>query len=246
MTYESDVDLINLQTQLVEHFNLSEMQQLCFELSIDFEELAGDRKTDKARELVKLCYRNGRILEIVKLCAELRPKEVWNKPARIYARDSLPAEWIEPLQRLYRLVREFNRNRHLAFSNERTRQGDEIAFTMREAAPFLFGQFDVGQWLKSESIGKRLAAIKYLDWLQDVEFVGELLGMLVTEKPFLQLHILMTIDSMLDQLDQKHRRATTLTLTAFKIVSRDPDLEYWRQRVLSGLRTKDDDSSPEV
>jgi hypothetical protein len=168
----------------------------------------------------------------------LRPNEIWNKPAKFYARDKLPDEWLEPLQRLYHLVKEFNRNRHLPFSNERTLQGDEIAFTMREAAPFLFGQFDLGQWLKSESIGKRLAAIKYLDWLQDVEFVGDLLGMLVTEKPFLQLHILLAIDSMLDQLSPKHRRATSVALTAYKIVSRDPDLEYWRQRILSGLKSQ--------
>lgn len=234
MAYESDIDLINLQQQLVEHFDLSEMKQLCFELHIDFEDLAGDKKTDKARELVKLGYRNGRIPEIVQCCAELRPNEVWNKP-KIYARDGLPDEWIEPLQRLYRLVKEFNRNRHLPFSNERTRQGAEIAFTMREAAPFLFGQFDVGQWLKSESIGKRLAAIKYLDWLQDVEFMGRLLGMLATEKPFVQLHILLAIDSMLDQLDSKGRKTVTAALTIYKVEVRDRDREYWRERILSRL-----------
>ena len=245
MAYESDVDLINLQQQLVEHFDLSEMQQLCFDLAIDYEELAGDTKTDKARELVKFGYRTGRIPEIVQRCAELRPQEMWNKPARIYAHDGLPDEWIEPLQRLYRLVKEFNRNRQLPFSNERTRQGDEIAFTMREAAPFLFGQLDVGEWLKSDSIGKRLAAVKYLDWLQDVEFVGSLLRMLVTEKPFLQLHVLLAIDSMIDQLDWKGRKTVTAALTVYKIVSRDADLEYWRERILSRLGSQDSESLKE-
>ena len=235
MAYESDVDLINLQQLLVKHFDLSEMKQLCFDLTIDYEELAGDTKSEKARQLVKFGHRHGRIPEIVRQCAKERPKAEWNQPGKIYARDELPDEWIEPLQRLYRLVREFNRNRSQPFSDERTYQGDEIAFTMREAAPFLFGQFDIERWLKSESIGKRLAAIKYLDWLQDVEFLRSLLGMLVTEKPFLQFHILLAIDSMVDQLYSGRRRATITALTAYKIASRDPDREYWRQRILSRL-----------
>jgi hypothetical protein len=235
MAYESDVDLINIQQQLVEHFSLDEIKGLCFDLKIDDEVIAGATKPEKARELIKFAYRMGRIPEIVQRCAELRPNEVWNKPARIYARDRLPDEWIEPLQRLYRLVRDFNRNRSQPFSDERTRQGDEIAFTMREAAPFLFGQFDIEQWLRSKSSGKRLAAIKYLDWLQDVEFVGALLGMLVTEKPFLQFHILLAIDGMVDQLDSKVRTKATVALTAFKLASTDSDLEHWRRRILSRL-----------
>ena len=68
-----------------------------------------------------------------------------------------------------------------------------------------------------------------------MEFVGSLLGMLVTERPFLQLHILLAIDSMLDQLDSRRRKQATVALTAYKIVERDPDLEYWRQRILSKL-----------
>lgn len=243
MAYDSDVDLINLHKQIAEHFDLSEIQGLCFDLGVEYEDLAASTRTDKARELVKFGYRTGRIPDMVRLCAELRPNEVWDKPAPIYAHDGLPDEWIEPLQRLYRLVKEFNRNRAQPFSAERTRQGDEIAFTMREAAPFLFGQIDAGQWLKSDSAGKRLAAIKYLDWLQDAEFGGTLLGMLLTEKPFVQLHILLALDAMLDQFDWTLRGKVRAALTVFKVASRDPDLEYWRERILSRLRAEDRRSS---
>lgn len=242
MAYESDIDLFNLQQQLVDHFNLDELDELCFFLKIDFEEIPGNTKTAKARELVKYCYRKRRIPEIVQRCTDLRPKEIWNQPTRIYERDNLPEEWGEPLQRLYLLIKAFNRNRHAPFSSERTRQGDEIAFTMREAAPFLFDQFDVGQWLKSDSAGKRLAAIKYLDWLQDVEYFSSLLGMLATEKPFVQLHILLALDSMLDQLDLKHQQIATVALSAYKIVSRDRELEYWREQILSDLKRKETSS----
>ena len=56
-------------------------------------------------------------------------------------------------------------------------------FAMREAAPFLFDKFDVASWLDSSSAGKRLAAVKYLDWLEDIEFMNNLIGKLATERP---------------------------------------------------------------
>jgi hypothetical protein len=234
--YESDIDLIHLQKQLVEHFNLSELKTLCFELGINYDDLAGDTLTDKTRELVKFGHRGGRVPEIVAHCQAARPHVDWSQPARIYRHDELPDEWVEPVQRLHRLVRAFNRNRHQPYSDERTRQGDEIAFTMREAAPFLFDQFDVREWLDSSNAGKRLAAIKYLDWLQDVEFLGNLLGKLATESPFIQLHILLAIDGLVDQMDSRNRRTVSVALTAYSVsAARDSDREYWRKRILAAL-----------
>jgi hypothetical protein len=243
MMYESDVDLIHVQQQLVEHFDLGELKTLCFQLGIDDEAIAGETKPDKSRELVKYTYRNGRIPDLLVECQKLRPKVDWYQPAKIYKRDELPDDWVEPLQRLYRLAREFNRNRHQLFTEARTRQGDEIAFTMREAAPFLFGQFDVKAWLNSSSTGKRLAAVKYLDWLQDIEFLDNLLAKLATESPFMQLHILTTIDSMLDQLDKPGQALVSTALTAYQIRGRDTDREYWRKRILERLGSGESDSS---
>jgi len=237
--FESEVDLIHVQRQLAEHFALEELRTLCFDLSLDYEEFAGDTKTAKTRELVKHCHRYGLISQLLEHCEKQRPNVKWNQPAEPYKATELPEEWVEPLQRLYRLVRAFNRNRHMPFSNERTRLGDDIAFEMREAAPFLFNQFDVERWLNSGNTGKRLAAIKYLDWLQDIEFLENLFGKLVTESPFMQLHILVTIDSMLDQLDVKHQAALKAALTAYKITRKDADREFWRKRILSRLENVD-------
>ena len=234
--YDSDIDLIHLQRQLVEYFDLSELKTLCFELGMDYDELGGETKSDKARELVKAAYRNGRVPDVVQRCEEVRPNVVWRQPAPSDRQDEPPDEWVEPLQRLYRLVKEFNRNRQQPFSDERTRQGDGIAFTMREAAPFVFSQFDVKMWLDSDNAGKRLAAVKYLDWLQDVEFLGNLLGKLVTERPFMQLHVLVAIDSLLDQLDDGQQAAVRVALTAYRITRPDASREFWRDRILSRLR----------
>jgi hypothetical protein len=236
MSTEADLDLIHLRKQLGEHFNLEETQTLCFDLHIVYENLPGDNTlASKTRELVKYCYRNGMLDELIEYCQKERPKVTWAKQADGRVASSLPEEWDDPLQQLYALVRALNRNRHQAFSGDRTREGDDIAYQMREAAPLLFGKFDVGAWLDGNSPGKRLAAIKYLDWLQDIDFLGNLLGKLTTEKPFMQLHCLVAIDHMLDQLDNKTESLVKARLLAYNIIRSDDSLEFWKKRILTRL-----------
>ena len=49
---------------IVEKFNLAEIQELCFDLAIDFEDLGGSGKRGKARELVTYVERRGRLEEL--------------------------------------------------------------------------------------------------------------------------------------------------------------------------------------
>ena len=189
----------------------------------------------KCRELVKYCYRKGILTELITLCKQQRPQETWDQPPPPYRQNELPDDWVEPLQKLYRLVKEFNRTRRMPPSNLRTRQGDEIAFAMREAAPFVFNQFEVGAWLQSDSVGKRLAAIKYLDWLQDLEYLDGLLARLFSESPFVQFHILLALDSLVDQLDDKGRVKVKGALAVHNLFPDDANREYWRTRILKRL-----------
>jgi hypothetical protein len=53
------------------HFDLSELQDLCFNLSIDFDNLNGENKRDKAREAVAYCQRYDLIPELKTKLAEL-------------------------------------------------------------------------------------------------------------------------------------------------------------------------------
>ena len=55
-----------LQT-LVDNFSLSDLKLICFQLGIDYEEIAGETKTDKARELILFMQRNGRLSELEKV-----------------------------------------------------------------------------------------------------------------------------------------------------------------------------------
>lgn len=59
---------------LVEKFTIPELKQLMFELDIDDEELGGNTKTDKARELTNYCERNDDLKRLVELIRAKRPR----------------------------------------------------------------------------------------------------------------------------------------------------------------------------
>jgi hypothetical protein len=65
--------LTQLRTLLVERFNLEELRTLCFDLGVEYENLPGEGKSAKARELVAHLARRGRTQELVRLIVELRP-----------------------------------------------------------------------------------------------------------------------------------------------------------------------------
>jgi hypothetical protein len=141
------------------------------------------------------------------------------------------------LQELDELVKDFNRNRHLrSYGEGTTAEGDEIAYKMRSIVPLLFGQLDVGNWLRSSNPGKRLAAIKYLDWATDVEFVDDLLGLLLSlqKDTFLQYHILITLASMADQIAFESIDLVRTKLSEYSPGERTAR-EYWKNRILAVL-----------
>jgi hypothetical protein len=229
-------DLGVLRAQIAAQFNLDELKTLCADTGIvHYEDLPGDTLTAKTRELIKYCHRYGRLKQLLNYCQDERANLSWAESMLSEAVLELPEEWEAPEQRWYALVNMFNRNRHQPFSSERTRQGDDIAFSMRELAPELFGVFDIRHWMKSSSQGKRLAAIKYLDWLQDVEFFGMLLMKLWSEGPFLQLHVLITLEGLVDQLDRKRQHLLRVCLIIYNRIRRDSGCEYWKQLIIVKL-----------
>jgi hypothetical protein len=66
-----------LRQLLLDHFDISELQNLCFDLGIDFENLPGMGRADKARELIAYAERHGRLSELVAECRRLRPQIAW-------------------------------------------------------------------------------------------------------------------------------------------------------------------------
>lgn len=81
-----------LKDQIVESFNLSELQTLCFDLGIKFENLPGETLEDKAREIVDYCRRLDCTSELITYCQKKRPKIDWAEIASV-ADDTSLAIW---------------------------------------------------------------------------------------------------------------------------------------------------------
>ena len=70
--------LSNLRQALNERLNESELRDLCFDLSVDYESLSGEGKADKARELIGYLQRRKRIAELIVKGEKQRPDIVWS------------------------------------------------------------------------------------------------------------------------------------------------------------------------
>jgi AAA+ ATPase superfamily predicted ATPase len=69
--------LVGLRQILDTSFDEGELRTICFDLGADYENLPGEGKANKARELVVYLERRGRIPELVKIGVQLRPNEYW-------------------------------------------------------------------------------------------------------------------------------------------------------------------------
>jgi hypothetical protein len=70
-------NIIRLYLNLTTYFDEGELQTLCFHLGVDYESLPTLGKANKARELVELLQRNGRVLELVEYGRKIRPSLEW-------------------------------------------------------------------------------------------------------------------------------------------------------------------------
>jgi len=70
---EQSIDTNKLLRGLIELFSEQELRDLCFELRLDYENLEGSAKKDKARELINYFYRRRRLNVLVTVFREQRP-----------------------------------------------------------------------------------------------------------------------------------------------------------------------------
>lgn len=66
-----------LHRLLTSRFNENELRTLCLYLKVDYEDLAGEGKTDKARELVAFLNRHDRLNDLFSEGSNLRPDIGW-------------------------------------------------------------------------------------------------------------------------------------------------------------------------
>lgn len=59
---------------LLKYFNDSELDEICFNLGIDKENLGGGDKPARARELIRHCERHSTFEQLVSVCKQMRPQ----------------------------------------------------------------------------------------------------------------------------------------------------------------------------
>ncbi|MFC1713296.1 hypothetical protein ACFL6S_06505 [Candidatus Poribacteria bacterium] len=70
----SRLSLAELRRIIVKYLDLEELRTLCQDLGIDYDSLRGEGKTGKARELIGLMERRGRLLELEAVVVVLPPE----------------------------------------------------------------------------------------------------------------------------------------------------------------------------
>jgi len=71
-------------------FNEEELRTLCFDLGLDYDELPGDGKTAKARELAAYFERRSEEHLLVAACYQRRPNAYWDNRMRVTAVPGAP------------------------------------------------------------------------------------------------------------------------------------------------------------
>lgn len=67
----------DLRLQIEKHFSLDDLKELAFDLDVDWDELAGERKSGKVLALISHVEKQGRLQELVQLLRADRPLVAW-------------------------------------------------------------------------------------------------------------------------------------------------------------------------
>lgn len=76
-TPPGSVDLVRLHENLAQYFSAEDLQTLCFGLNVDFDDLPGEGKGAKARELVMYMERRGHTADLIAKARKERPHISW-------------------------------------------------------------------------------------------------------------------------------------------------------------------------
>jgi hypothetical protein len=71
------VDRVRLHQSLTTQFSEGELRDLCFYLNVNYEDLPGEEKRSKARELIVHFERRDSLSDLIVLCRKLRPNVSW-------------------------------------------------------------------------------------------------------------------------------------------------------------------------
>lgn len=75
--------LSRLREMLTHLLTAGELRTLCFDLGVDYENIAGETKADTARELITYLHRRQRIPDLIRVGRRLRQDMIWDETALV-------------------------------------------------------------------------------------------------------------------------------------------------------------------
>ncbi len=73
------MDRARLRQILTQYFDAGELRTLCFDLGVDYDDLPGEGKANKARELISYLERRDRVHGLIELVRRRRPNIPWEE-----------------------------------------------------------------------------------------------------------------------------------------------------------------------
>jgi tetratricopeptide (TPR) repeat protein len=107
---DAGVNFIQLRETLSKFFSDSDLRNLAFDLNIEYEDLPGSAKADKAREIIAYCRRHNRVHELLAECRRLRPDVALPIPPQKASPESAtptPATQPKPVHQLRNPIADF-------------------------------------------------------------------------------------------------------------------------------------------
>jgi hypothetical protein len=86
------IDQRALYALMIAHFDMSDLEQLCFDLGIAFDDIKGDTRATKIRELILYCERSAVLDRLIEQCKRMRPAVAWDTAAVAQPQQPVPTE----------------------------------------------------------------------------------------------------------------------------------------------------------
>lgn len=90
----------NIQKKIEEHFDLSEIKEICFNLDIEFENLSGTTRKEKSIELVEYFHKHNKLQKLIDYCIQQRPLVNWGSKTLsqpVHELEKLNFEFLPPI-----------------------------------------------------------------------------------------------------------------------------------------------------
>ena len=85
----ANVNLPRLRQILTDYFDEGELRTLSFDMRVDYDDLPGEGKTNRAREMVAYFDRCDRVSDLVEIGRQMRPNAPWDDVSNVDQRVGL-------------------------------------------------------------------------------------------------------------------------------------------------------------